>query len=447
MLDLKASFSGYGDKLSQKAPVSQLMASFARDFRPGIDINVGVGYVNEETLPYEAVIEATKKVLSSPEEFRSTLNYGDPAGTRHLRKAIHDMLVDDALPEDKALIRTKEVLVGTNGATSILEGIAQSFEPGIVIMADPVYYIYSYFLERKGYQIIGLPEDAHGMIPESLEAILNSPKVSPDSLRFIYVVSVSNPTSTILSDHRRHQIVDIVNRYCEEKKVFIPLIFDQAYMGLIHDPTVEHQSSSFRNDRNHLVFEVGTLSKILAPALRIGYILGSSGPIMHMLEERNTDVGFSASPLNQQISAVLLRDYLQEQRSEVLKGYQERAQRIRQAIDDQLGPWLSEVRGGQAGFYFYLSFDGVETHPESHFYHYLSRTTGNPAIDGSHSHKNIRLAYIPGEFCVLKGGELEEEGRRSLRFSYGFEPIEKLIQAVHLIKEALEYSSGISQRL
>jgi 2-aminoadipate transaminase len=441
MTELKSSFSSYGDKLTVKAPVSVLMASFARDFRPGVDINVGVGYVNEETLPYHAVIEATQKVLSSPEQFHSTLNYGDPAGTRQLRKAIHEMLVQDAIPEDKAIIRTKEVLVGTNGATSILEGLAQSFEPGIVIMADPVYYIYSYFLERKGFQIIGLPEDAHGMVPDSLEALLHSERVKPERLRFIYVVSVSNPTSTILSDERRHQIVEIVNRYCEKHGLYIPLIFDQAYIGLIHDSEVEQQGSSFRKDRNQIVFEVGTLSKILAPALRIGYILGSSGPLMHMLEERNTDVGFSASPINQQVSAILLQEYLQVQRDRVLKGYNERAVCIRKEIYDQLSPWLSELRGGQAGFYFYLTFDRVLTHPNSDFYRYLSRTTGHPDIDGSSHHKHVRLAYIPGEFCVLKDGELVEQGSRSLRFSYGFEPVDTLIRAVKLIREALEYAS------
>lgn len=441
MLELNSSFSTYGEKLNEKAPVSHLMASFARDFRPEVDINVGVGFVNEETLPYQAVIEATQKVLNSPNEFRSTLNYGDPAGTSHLRQAIHDMLIDDALPEDKAIIRSKKVLIGTNGATSILEALAQSFEPGIVIMADPVYYIYSYFLERKGFEIIGLPEDAHGMVPENLDAILKSDRITPDRLKFIYIVSVSNPTSTILKDSRRHQIVDIVNDYCEKHGLYIPLIFDQAYMGLIHDREVEKQGSSFRKDRNNIVFEVGTLSKILAPALRIGYILGNQGRLMNMMEERNTDVGFSASPLNQQISAVLLREYLKAQRAQVLEGYHRRSTRIRKAIDDQLGPWIQEVRGGQAGFYYYLTFKSTETHPKSDFYRFLSRTTGDPQIDGKNDFKLVRLAYIPGEMCVLKNGSLQEEGSRSLRFSYGFEPVEKLEKAVQLIREAIEYAS------
>jgi DNA-binding transcriptional MocR family regulator len=440
MSALKSSFSTYGETLNDKAPVSHLMASFARDFRPKIDINIGVGFVNEETLPYEAVAEATQKVLTSPNEFRSTLNYGDPAGTIQLRQAIQDMLIDDALPEDKAIIRSKKVLIGTNGATSILEGLAQSFDPGIVIMVDPVYYIYSYFLERKGYDIIGLPEDAHGMVPEMLNEVLHSERIDPKRLRFIYVVSVSNPTSTILADYRRHQIVDIVNRFCEKHGLYIPLIFDQAYTGLIHDPQVEQQGSSFRNDRNQIVFEVGTLSKILAPALRIGYIVGNPGILINMLEERNTDVGFSASPLNQQISSVLLREYLHTQRSSVLNGYHLRSVRVRKAIDAQLGPWLKEVRGGQAGFYFYLTFTSTDTHTNSDFYRYLSRNTGNPTNDGSDSDKKVRLAYIPGEFCVLKNGFLKEEGSRSLRFSYGFESVQKLEQAVQLIREALEYA-------
>lgn len=436
------SFSAYGNNLLDVAPVSRLMASFARDFRPNIDINVGVGYVNEATLPYEALVEATRVVVDSPNNYRSSLNYGDPAGTYQLRAAIMKMLASEALPDDLAAIQSKEILIGTNGATSILEGLAQILEPGLVIMSDPVYYIYSYFLERKGFRILALPEDANGMIPERLEEVLSRDMSDLQDLRFVYVVSISNPTSTILTNERRHKIVDIVNSFVDRTGQRIPLIFDQAYAGLIHDPEVESQESAFRNDRNQLVYEIGTLSKILAPALRIGYILGPTGDLMAAMQERNSDAGFGASVINQQIAAVLLSDFLPAQQRSVLSGYRRRAIDIRSAIDEKLTSYVEEVRGGQAGFYFYITFKDIPTDDRSDFYKFLSRTTGDPTIDGSSDSIKPRVAYIPGQYCVSPHGELIEHGSRSLRFSYGFEPLERLTQAVGLMADAAEYVSS-----
>jgi DNA-binding transcriptional MocR family regulator len=435
-------FSDYGTKLLDVAPVSRLMASFSRDFRPEIDINVGVGYVNEATLPYEAVVEATRRVVDTPDVYRSSLNYGDPAGSRQLRAAITDMLASEALPADVHFIQSKQILIGTNGATSILEGLAQIMEPGLVITSDPVYYIYSYYLARKGYRVLALPEDAHGMVPERLEEALLGGGIDTHDLRFVYVVSISNPTSTILTNERRHQIVDIVNRYVEQSGNNVPLIFDQAYSGLIHDPSVEKQESPFRYDRNQLVFEVGTLSKILAPALRIGYILGPDGALMSAMQERNSDAGFSASVMNQQISAVLLTDFLPAQKRSVLDGYRERAVAVRSAIDEKLSSYIEEVRGGQAGFYFYITFKDIATDDQSDFYRYLSRTTGTELVDGPPAALHPRVAYIPGQYCVNPNGALLDHGRRSLRFSYGFEPMERLLEAVDHIAEAARYVSS-----
>ena len=41
--------SDYGKRSSIAAPINRLMSSFASDFRKGFDINLGVGYVNEDT--------------------------------------------------------------------------------------------------------------------------------------------------------------------------------------------------------------------------------------------------------------------------------------------------------------------------------------------------------------------------------------------------------------
>jgi DNA-binding transcriptional MocR family regulator len=127
------------------------------------------------------------------------------------------------------------------------------------------------------------------------------------------------------------------------------------------------------------------------------------------------------------MAAYILDHGIEEQLRAVNQGYREKALAVRSAIDEKLGPYLAECRGGSAGFYFYLTMKDIETHPASPFFHAL--TDGPP--------DRPRVIYIPGEYCVHPHGDLARVGRRQLRLSYAFESTDAIVRALTLMRDAI----------
>lgn len=429
--------SEFGEKSLTPSPVNQMTDSFSKDFRPGIDINLGVGYVNDETIPHEKLEACFHHVLAHPEIYKNSLNYGSADGSANLRRAIKNYYVKNSIGGvSEQMMNRKTICIGANGATSILDAFAEIMPKGIVITAEPNYYIYTETLIRKGFQICTVPEDACGMQPDAFRQLLQM--IDASQISFLYVVTVNNPSSVILTNDRRKEIVSICTDLSRKLNKKIPVIFDKAYEDIIFDTEIEKPISGMMFDEDGLVVELGTLSKIIAPALRIGYAIGDDSSLMRALIQKTSDIGFSAPLINEEMAARFIDVYINEHARSVQDGYRKKSDALIKLIDENLGQYLERYSGGQAGFYFYLTFKTIETHTDSAFFKFLSRNTGNPNVDGNP--KKARLIYVPGEFCVSQTGILKDVGKRQLRISYGFEDISVLERAILLMREAAEYA-------
>ncbi len=436
--------SEYGKASSVPSAVNRMMTDFAAGFRDGYDINLGVGYVNENTIPRQQIQTACEAVLANPQKYRASLNYGSAQGSPNLIESLKKFHVDNWIgsitPE---IFSTRDIVIGANGATSLLESITHLLPAGIVFTADPMYYIYCNDLERKGFTVVAIPEDNAGLQTDLLKVKLKTLGSAKEAIQFFYVVTVNNPSCTILSNHRKQELVEIVTELSHEVGRKIPLFFDNAYRDLVHDSTVEPLESALCYDELGIVSKIGTLSKILAPGLRIGYLIGPKGKFLDSIIQRTSDIGFSAPLINQEIASYLLDNGIEAQIEKVNNGYREKAKQVKTWITELFGDNVQACSGGSAGFYYYLTLSNIATDSTSDFFRFLTRTTGQEDIDGPSHDLHPKVIYIPGEYCVHPSGEMVDIGKRQFRISYGFEELPQIYAALKHMQSAINYGMGL----
>lgn len=434
--------SDYGQASTTPSPVAQMMASFATTFRPAIDINLGVGYVNESTIPRQYIADAVNHIVRHNEDFHAPFNYGSPDGVTELIAAIRTYIAyhhfGNLSPSD--LVDLK-MIIGANGATSLLDALTQILPKGIVITTDPLYYIYTNQLQRAGFELLSVPEDRDGIRTDILADKLKALGKRRSDISFAYIVTVNNPSCSILTTQRRIALVRLMNKLCTEQGRKIPLVMDTAYEQLIHDPETPTPDSALLHDELGIVHEIGTLSKTLAPTLRVGYMLARPSAFLDAMVQKVSDTGFSAPLLNQHVAALLLEQHASDQIHAVNQGYRQKAVQTRKWIEQYLGSDIESIIGGRAGFYFYLTFKHTRTDPGSAFFNFLSRATGDSVLD-SDNHPTV--IYIPGSFCVNPNGDMAEQGTRQLRLSFGYESLDRIHTAIKRMGQALTFSTHVN---
>lgn len=506
--------SDYGKSCSQPSPVSQLMQDFSRGFRVGVDVNLGVGYVNEDTIPAQTIAEAFHHVATHPEQYPHAFNYGESKGSQRLDGALRRFFVRHSLGGyTQESLSKREFAIGANGATSLLYAFAQVMPRGVVITSDPNYYIYSNALRRLGFTLRTLPEDDDGIDVDALETVLQT---CADDVSFVYIVTIGNPSAAILSNSRRERIVRAVTALSRRLGRKVPLVFDEAYEWLLHDgaappepaasespaesPNPSVQSplgaqqqqqqqqanaafeaarapapkpdvetlplsgslpsgallsgpllSGVQWDELGLVYELGTLSKVLAPSLRIGFVLGPPGQLLDALVQCTNDIGFSAPLINQEACAHLLDTIVDDHVRAVRAGYRAKATLVKAALDRHLSAWLEHCVGGRAGFYYYLTLQGIETHAASAFYAHCSgaasHITAAPSDNAALDQTPPRVIYLPGNLCVDPDGVSAEVARRQMRLSFGFSSNDELERGIDLLGQAARYAKDIDSKL
>lgn len=291
-----------------------------------------------ELFPTQDLQQAFQKVFE--EQGSSALQYSQTAGYPKLREWIASQH-----KRNERVARFGEVLI-TTGSQQGLSLLAQTFlDPGdTVFMETPTYLgaIQAFEGFRANLQMI--PCDEEGIIPSELEKALQH--TTP---KFLYLIpNYQNPSGKIVGLERRKELLKVSQKYN------LLLIEDNPYGDLRYegDP-IPHLAELGEN-----VVYLGTFSKVLAPGLRIGYVLGDEDIIMH-LEQTKEGVDLHSNNLAQRaVYEYLKKDLLPEHIQTLREVYNVRRQAMVEAIQTYLGDRV-EMIVPSGGLFLWAKLIGV----------------------------------------------------------------------------------------
>ena len=136
---------------------------------------------------------------------------------------------------------------------------------------------------RRGLNVVGIPLDQGGMRMDALEAALAELKGKGVRPKFIYTIAtVQNPTGAVLDEGRRRKLLELAERYG------VPIFEDDCYADLTWSG--ERPPAIYAMSKSQNVMHLGSFSKTIAPALRVGFLV-APWSLMSRLLPLKTDAG------------------------------------------------------------------------------------------------------------------------------------------------------------
>ncbi|WP_405115959.1 PLP-dependent aminotransferase family protein [Paenibacillus sp. FSL K6-1217] len=253
-------------KINYAEMTNHLGSSAVRDIlkiTQGKDIiSLAGGLPAEELFPADAIREAYSRVLTGDS---SGLQYGLTEGYLPLREQIAARLGQQGLPvsADEMILTT-----GSQQAIDLLCRIL--LDPGDTVLVEaPTYLAALQVLGSYRADIQVVESDEEGLLPEHLEEQLRTHRP-----KLLYAVpTFNNPSGATWSRERRGQVVELCRRYgvlMLEDNPYGEITFDESPEA--YPPTLAAIDRKLGGDP--YVVYTGTFSKIVAPGLRTGWIIG-----------------------------------------------------------------------------------------------------------------------------------------------------------------------------
>lgn len=309
--------------------------------QPGI-ISLAGGYPSPSLFDAEGLQDAAARALSGG----GALQYGATEGMPALREALA------LLSRSRGMVCSPSDLIVTTGSQQAFDLLLRIFiEPGDTVCVEtPAYPAAIQALRLANAKIMAAPVDEQGLDVDALAARLALLPVAQRP-RLVYAVpTFSNPCGTLLPAARREALVRLALQY------HFLIVEDDPYgeLSFIDDmpPSLYAVGQRIAGDGNPVLY-LSSLSKTVAPALRIGWLIAPPDVLRRCVVAKQT-MDLCTSPLAQQIAA----EYLGAGRypagvERARTEYKQRMQAMAEGLHARLGEKVAFVQP-QGGMFVWL---------------------------------------------------------------------------------------------
>ncbi len=222
-----------------------------------------VAYPDPDTIPGERLVESLATAMR--EEAGSLAFYPHAQGYAPLRE-----YVSSKLATERGISTAPDNVYLGEGSSQVIYLLCRALlNPGDVVLADEFFYSGTLNMFRSmGAEVRGVPCDDDGMSPDALDETIIEAKDQGKNPKFVYLIpTFQNPQGWTMSLERRKAILDVTGRHG------VVVFEDDCYVDLRYEG--ESVDSMRSLDDSGRVLYVGSFSKIIAPGVRMGYMVAS----------------------------------------------------------------------------------------------------------------------------------------------------------------------------
>jgi DNA-binding transcriptional MocR family regulator len=393
----------FADRLNQ-VETSAIRELFKLLGKPGI-ISFAGGFPDSAMFDVDGIRAASNAALEH--EPGAALQYGATEGYQPLREQL------SAFMAGKGAQVAPEELIVTTGSQQALDLLGKTLVgPGDkVIVEGPTFLATIQCFRLYGAELVSAPIDGDGVQTDALERLIAEHKP-----KFVYLIpTFGNPSGATLTLERRKKVLELAVKY--QTLVIEDDPYGDLYFGAPPPPSLLALSAQVPGSRELLV-HCGSLSKVLSPGLRVGWMIApaellAKATMCKQFSDAHTST-FAQATAAQYLKAGRMPGTL----AKVRAVYAERAQAMGDALRSELGGAIDFVQP-QGGLFVWARLTGAGGKPAD------GNAFAKRAIDEG-------VAFVPGApfYCA-------QPDVATLRLSFATADVAKIREGVARLARAL----------
>ncbi len=368
-------------------------------------ISLAGGLPDPRTFPKEEIAEISADVIRAYGE--KALQYSPTRGVSVFLDALRGFAAEIGVA-----VRDEDALMATVGSQEALYIASVALlDPGdIVVTEEPAYLGAVQAFKLRGSRFLTVPIDEQGMRTDKLEEALRRARSEglAAKLKLIYTVpTCNNPSGTTMPLDRRKHLLELAEEYD------LLVIEDDPYSFIAFEKVEAPPLKTL--DRSGRVIYMSTFSKILAPGLRLGWLVAHE-EIVSKLELVKQNVDLHTPSLTQYIAAeALKRGVIRRHLPRIKALYKEKRDVMLSALEEYMPEGVRWTRP-VGGLFVWVWF------PEN----VNSRRLLQKAIEKG-------VVFVPGDAFYPNGG-----GENTARLNFSYPSVEEIREGVKRLAEAVK---------